>query len=85
MYRRAPDVHSFGTLIYDRSMFSDPGRPLVEGELMRVIRKAEVFTGAVAMITHLPTDIEAVAEFPMIIVGGRFLVPPRAREAGDGS
>jgi hypothetical protein len=75
-YRRAGDVHSFGVLIYDRAMFSDPEKPLVEGELMRVVRKSGIFRGPLAIVTHLPSDIPASPEVPMIIVGGRFVLSP---------
>jgi hypothetical protein len=84
MYPRAADVHSTGILIYDPGMHgaksSEVGDTLID-----------IFRGtgtALAMITGLPTDVpDAPAEYPAILVGGRFpVLPPhiaKATQAAD--
>jgi hypothetical protein len=86
MYARAADVHSFGTFIFDPKGF-DGGRARTAEPLIEIFRKADLI-GSLAVITELPTDIVrsregmrpemcAPLDAPMIIVGGRFVLPPR--------
>jgi hypothetical protein len=79
MYRRAADVHSFGTLVYEPHGF-EGSRPRTVEPLVEIFRKGDIPPARVslAVITSLPTDIVAPSEIPMIILGGRFLVAPIA-------
>jgi hypothetical protein len=85
MYPRAADVHSFGTFIYEPEGF-DGARAKTVGPLIDIFGMTELF-GAVAVITKVPADIIrsredmrpemcAPLDSPMIIVGGRFVIPP---------
>ena len=71
-FRRAAEVHSFGTLLYE------PGAlkvPIKEGVLAAIFRKVGLFA-SLALISHPPPDIAAPLDAPLIIVGGRFILPP---------
>lgn len=72
MYPRSANVHSFGMLIYDPEMkgakMSATGNVLVD-----IFRNTGT---ALAMINGLPTDVPASPEYPALIIGGRFLIPP---------
>ncbi len=73
IYRRAAEVHSFGILIYEPKGF-DGARPKTVEPLFDIFRKSDgSFT---AIITSIPSDIQAPDDIPMIIVGGRFVLPP---------
>ena len=85
MYPRAADVHSFGTLIFEPNGF-DGARPKTVGPLVEIFHKADL-PGSLAIITGLPTDVarsrdDTVPELrlpldaPIVIVGGRFVIPP---------
>jgi len=74
LFPRAADVHSFGTLIFDPKGF-DGSNPRTAGPLFEIFNKSEPPT-ALAFVTCLPADIQAPNDVPMIIVGGRFLLPP---------
>jgi hypothetical protein len=85
MYPRAPDVHSVGTFIFDPKGFQD-GRARTAEPLVELFRKSDLL-GSVAVINELPSDIiasifetreemRAPMDAPMIIVGGRFVIPP---------
>ncbi len=85
MYPRAAEVHSFGTFIFEPKGF-DGARPRTVEPLVEIFRKAELI-GSLAIITEVPTDIviavgserpemRAPLDTPMIIVGGRFVIPP---------
>lgn len=71
-FRRAAEVHSFGTLLYEPGALSVP---IKEGALTAVLRKARIFA-SLALISHPPPDIPAPLDAPLIIVGGRFVLPP---------
>jgi hypothetical protein len=82
---RASEVHSFGMLIYDPQGF-DGTRPKTVEPLVEMFRKSDPMP-ALALITSVPTDILLTASddakfsllhVPLIIVGGRFMVPPKA-------
>jgi hypothetical protein len=75
MYRRAADVHSFGSFIYEPKGF-DGARPRTVEPLVEIFRKADGPLGALAIIIGIPSDIQAPDDIPMIIVGGRFILPP---------
>jgi hypothetical protein len=77
LYPRAADVHSFGTLIYEPQGF-DGAQPRTVAPLVEIFRRGDIPPERVslAVITSPPTDMTAPSEFPMIILGGRFLVAP---------
>jgi hypothetical protein len=83
-YPRAADVHSFGVLIFEPKGF-EGARARTVGPLIEIFRKAEPIS--LAVITEVPTDIllsiegmrpemRAPLDTPMIIIGGRFGIPP---------
>jgi hypothetical protein len=72
-FRRAADVHSFGAMIYEPGASASSLR---DGVLMGIFRKAAIFKGAVKLISKLPLDIPAPLDAPLIVVGGRFILPP---------
>ena len=85
MYPRDASVHSFGTFIFEPNGF-EGARPRTAEPLVEIFRLAE-FIGSLAVITELPTDVvlsientrpemRAPLNTPMIIVGGRFVLPP---------
>jgi hypothetical protein len=85
MYSRAPDVHSFATLIFEPSGF-EGARPKTVEPLIEIFRRGDA-VGSLAVITEIPSDIalsientrpemRASLDAPMIIVGGRFVLPP---------
>ena len=85
MYPRAADVHSFGTFIFEPNGF-EGARPRTAEPLVEIFRIADSI-GSMAVITELPTDVvlsigntrpemRAPLDTPMIIVGGRFVLPP---------
>jgi hypothetical protein len=83
---RAPEVQSFGTLIYDPKGF-DGARPRTVEPLIELFRKSDTLP-SLAIVTGVPTDITEAAgrlpydaisslpHTPMVIIGGRFTVPP---------
>jgi hypothetical protein len=77
MYRRAADVHSFGTLIYEPKGF-DGARPRTVEPLVDIFRKSDgsLIAFSLAIITGIPSDIQAPDDIPLIVVGGRFILPP---------
>jgi hypothetical protein len=88
MYPRAADVHSFGTFIFEPNGF-DGSRPRTVGPLIAIFGK---MGGPLAIITQVPTDVllsianarpemRAPPDAPMIIIGGRFVIPPPHLEA----
>jgi len=85
MYPGAAEVHSFGILIFEPKGF-EGARARTVGPLIEIFRKTELI-GSLAIITEVPTDIllsiesarpemRAPFDTPMIIVGGRFVIPP---------
>ena len=85
MYPRAAEVHSFSTYIFEPKGF-DGARARTSQPLVEIFNKAEL-VGSLAVITEVPTDIVAAIgatrlemraplDTPMIIVGGRFVLPP---------
>ena len=85
IFSRSADVHSFGSLIFEPNGF-DGSNPRTSKALYEVFIESKLI-GALAFITKLPEDIQAPSDIPMIIVGGRFILPPAwhpsARAAGD--
>jgi hypothetical protein len=84
-YPRAPDVHSFGTFIFEPGGF-DGTKPRTSGPLIEIFSRSES-VGSLAIITEIPSDIarsientrpelRAPSDTPMIILGGRFVIPP---------
>ena len=85
MYPRAADVHSFGTFIFEPNGF-EGSRPRTAEPLIEIFNKSE-HIGSLAVITELPSDVvlsigntrlelRAPLDTPMIILGGRFVIPP---------
>jgi hypothetical protein len=85
MYERAAEVHSFGTFIFEPKGFDGARAKTVE-PLVELFGMMEL-TGTLAIITEVPTDILlamgstrpemcAPLDTPMIIIGGRFVLPP---------
>lgn len=87
MFSRDPSVHSFSIMIFEPQGF-DGARPKTIGPLSELFdARHQLPYGTAAIISGLPTDVlkyasddeEAIAflkRTPMIIVGGRFIVPP---------
>ena len=87
MIPRDPSVHSFAIFIFEPNGF-DGARPRTTSSLVELFKaENQLMYGSVAIITGLPTDIVRQAgddedrrafltQTPMIIVGGRFIVPP---------
>jgi hypothetical protein len=77
MYRRAADVHSFGILIYEPKGF-DGAHPKTVEPLVDIFRKSDgsLIAFSLAIITGIPSDIQAPGDIPLIVVGGRFILPP---------
>jgi hypothetical protein len=73
-FLRHPAVQSVASLVYDGAAIE--ANPMIESELRRVIRVSNLFRGAYAIVTSLPPDIVAPADIPMLIVAGRFVLPP---------
>lgn len=92
MYERPPHIHTFGTMIFEPSGF-DGAKPRSTGPLMEIFEKSDVRT-ALAFTMQIPNDILALIanrempvsgkpsppslSQPMIILGGRFVLPPNA-------
>ena len=85
MFSRDPSVHSFSVMIFEPNGF-DGARARTVGPLVELFKDQQVY-GSAAIIGGLPTDIlkhagedeEArlfLQQTPMIIVGGRFIIPP---------
>lgn len=86
MYARAPEVHSVSTFLYEPKGF-DVARPKTVGPLAEIFGMMDLI-GSLAIITEVPTDIllsitentrpemRAPLDTPMIILGGKFVVPP---------
>lgn len=84
---RNATVHSFGNFIFEPEGF-DGARPRTVGPLVELFKaEHQLKYGSAAIIGGLPTDILQLAgndeealrslqKTPMIIVGGRFIVPP---------
>jgi hypothetical protein len=84
---RDPTVHTFSIIIFDPSGF-DGSRPKTVAPLVELFKAEDQLShGTAAIIGGLPTDIlrqvsdnegwkAIVVQTPMIIVGGRFMVPP---------
>jgi hypothetical protein len=87
MLSRDPSVHSFGILIFDPKGF-DESRPRTVEPLVKLFKpENQLRYGSAAIITGLPEDVlqqagdneearSQLIQTPMIIVGGRFIVPP---------
>jgi hypothetical protein len=87
MFSRDPSVHSFSIMIFEPLGF-DGSRAKTVGPLIELFSaKQQLPYGTAAIIGGLPTDVlkhagddEKAAAFlqrtPMVIVGGRFIVPP---------
>jgi len=82
-FPRASDIHTFGTMIYEPRGF-DGSRPRTVEPLIEIFRRSDP-PSVPAIITGIPKDISAqghghdislIADVPMIILGGRFNVPP---------
>jgi hypothetical protein len=71
-YRRAADVHTAGIQIYDPLGFDNSG-PKSVGPLRDVFRKID--PNVIGIAGPMPPDIPASSKLPMIIVGGRFVLP----------
>jgi hypothetical protein len=71
---RAAGAHTFGNMIFEPKGF-DGANPRTVGPLIELFKDAETF-GALAIVTALPSDIQAPTDVPMIIVGARFVVTP---------
>jgi hypothetical protein len=74
MFQRPAEVHSFAILIYEPNGF-DGSRARTVEPLVDIFRMSEI-RPALAVITGMPTDIQAPTNIPMIIVGGRFVLQP---------
>jgi hypothetical protein len=85
MYPRAAEVHSFGILIFEPKGF-EGAHPRTVEPLIEIFRKAELI-GSLAVITEVPTDVllsiegarpemRAPLDTPMIVIEGRFVIPP---------
>ncbi len=85
MYPRAADVHSFGTFIFEPNGF-DGARPRTVVPLLEIFHLADSIV-SLAIIAELPSDfvisigntrpeMRAPLDAPMIILGGRFVLPP---------
>ena len=61
--------------IYEPKGF-DGSRPKTVEPLVDIFRKADGPLGVLAIITGIPSDIQAPDDIPMVIVGGRFILPP---------
>jgi len=84
-YPRAGDVHSFGTLVYEpKGLFG--ARPITVEPLVKLMGMTEL-VGSLGVITEVPADILearskmraelcAPLDTPMLILGGRFILPP---------
>jgi hypothetical protein len=71
-YRRGADAHTAGIQIYDPLGIDNSGPEYVK-PLLEVFRKIE--RNVIAIWGPMPPDIPASSEFPIVIVGGRFLLP----------
>jgi hypothetical protein len=85
MFPRAPEVHGFGILIVEPRGF-DGAQPRTVGPLIELFTKGDILP-PLAIIGKAPNDILRSISFsqpemrpppdtPMIIVGGRFVLPP---------
>jgi hypothetical protein len=87
LFSRDPSVHSFSIMIFEPNGF-DGARARTVGPLAELFdARHQLPYGTAAIIGGVPTDVlkhagddEKAQEFlqrtPMIIVGGRFIVPP---------
>lgn len=87
MLARDPTVHSFSVMVFEPSGF-DGSRPKTVAPLVELFKAEDQLKhGTAAIITGIPTDIlraagdseewrEFLLQTPMIIIGGRFIVPP---------
>ncbi len=87
MLPRDPTVHSFSIMVFEPSGF-DGSRPKTVAPLVELFKAEDQLKhGTAAIVGGVPTDIlqhagdneEAKASLrqtPMIVVGGRFIVPP---------
>jgi hypothetical protein len=82
---RDATVHSFSVMIFEPNGF-DGSRPKTVARLVELFKDQQTY-GTAAIIGGLPTDIllsagddqekqDFLLHTPMIIVGGRFIVPP---------
>jgi hypothetical protein len=71
-YRRAADVHTASLLIYEPLGF-DGSRPRSVEPLVEIFRKVDPSVMLIA--GPMPPDIPASSEIPMILVGGRLVLP----------
>jgi hypothetical protein len=85
MFSRDASVHSFGNFLFEPNGF-EGARPRTVAPLVEFFKDQQSY-GSAAIITGLPRDILQLAgdneearaylsRTPMIIVGGRFIVPP---------
>jgi hypothetical protein len=85
MYRRAADIHNTGILIFEPKGF-EGSHPRTVEPFVEIFRKADMPV-ALGIIGALPTDValaienersemRAPLDVPMIIIGGRFVIPP---------
>ncbi len=86
VYPRAADVHTFGGILIFEPKGFDGARPRTVSPLVEIFSKTEL-VGSLVVITELPSDVlrsisstrpemRAPFDTPMIIVGGRFVIPP---------
>jgi hypothetical protein len=86
MVARAADVHSTGILVYEPKGFDGSRAKTVE-PLIELFRKADILPAVAVISGGLPSDvvlaianerseIRPLMDVPMIIVGGRFVIPP---------
>ena len=84
-YPRAAGIHSSGILIYEPKGL-DGSRPRTVEPLIEIFRKGDLI-GPMAVIGEVPNDVvlsfsdtrpelKAPLNTPMIVVGGRFILPP---------
>jgi hypothetical protein len=74
MFQRGADAHGTVNMLYDRSAFFDPNGEPTNGEpLAGALKKAGIDC---TLLARMPIDIGGPLETPMIIIGGRFSVPP---------
>ena len=75
-YERGPGVHSTANILYDEHAFTNPnGKPTAGEPLTSVLAKAGIMTGS--LLARMPSDVHAPADIPMILIGGKFPVPPK--------
>jgi hypothetical protein len=87
MFPRDPSVHTFSIMVFEPHGFDGP-RPKTVGPLVELFKAEDQLKhGTAAIIAGFPNDIlqqagasegwkALLVQTPMIIIGGRFMVPP---------